>query len=158
MPLPPMPWGTMLLTDLSTRLVGRAGWGAWFLAVHNAVDSAALRVGRSVGLTTQSASLAATTLLPVPATGLYRVTYYARITRAATTSSSLTVTVRWTDGGVAMAQAFPAITGNTTATYQAESLLVQADQGTAITVETTYSSTGATTMQYALSARLEAIP
>lgn len=157
MSLPPMPWATAFLPDLSTRLLGRAGWGAWMLAVHNAVDASAQRIGRALGLTTQGASLAATTLVPVPATGLYRVSTYARITRAATVSSSLTVTVRWTDGGVALSQAGAAITGNTTATFQTASALVQADQGTLITIETTYASSGATTMQFALSARTEAL-
>jgi hypothetical protein len=158
MPLPPIPWKVPIAETFGALLTGRANWGAWFLALHNAVDAAAQRTGHALGLTTQAASLAATTLVPVPATGLYRITYYARITRAATTSSSLTVTVRWTDGGIAVARSGAAITGNTTATVQADSLLVQADQGTLLTIETTYASVGATTMQYALSARVEAMP
>lgn len=155
--LPPIPWRTSIL-EVDGKLTGRANWGAWFLALHNAVDATAQRIGRAVGLSTQSASLAAATVVPVPATGLYRVTYYARITRAATASSSLTVTVRWTDGGVALSLPGAALTGNTTATFQTVTFLLQADQGTNITVETAYSSTGATTMQYTLSARVEAVP
>lgn len=158
MALPPIPWKVPLVERFGEQLTGRANWGAWFLALHNAVDATAQRTGRALGITAQAASLAATTLVPVPATGLYRVTYYARISRAATVSSSLTVTIRWTDGSVALTLPGAALIANTTTTFQTVSVVLQADQGAAIEIETTYATSGATTMQYALSARVEAVP
>lgn len=90
----------------------------------------------------------ATVLAVLPETGLYRVTWYARVSRAATSSSSLQLTVGWTDGGVACTQAGAALTGNTTATCESVSLVVAADVATNLTLAVAYTSSGATSMQY----------
>lgn len=156
MALAPMPFRTALLTDLKSWLL-RNEWVRWLQSLKDAIDATAQGLG-GVSLVLQSASLPATTIITAPATGLYRVTYYARITRPATTSSSLTVTVRWTDGGVAQAASNTAMTGNTTTTQQSAQGLLGVDQGTDITIETAYVSVGATPMQYALSARVELVP
>ena len=107
-------------------------------------------------LSTQAASIAATdlsggTLLP----GDYRATWYARITRAATTSSSLTVQINWVDGTVACSYAGAAITGNTTATVQSGTFMFRCDSAATVTYQTTYGSVGATSMQYCLDLVLE---
>ncbi len=111
---------------------------------------------RNAALTTQAASIGATALDSSVNEGLYRLTYYARITRAGTVSSSLTVTLSWTDGGVACSYAGSAITGNTTATVQSGTVMVRSDHA-AINYATTYASAGATTMQYALDVVLERV-
>src|SRR5256885_2073520 len=51
-------------------------------------------------LTGQSAAIAFTTVIAAPATTAYRLSWYASITTADGVSSSLTVTIRWTDDGV----------------------------------------------------------
>lgn len=146
----------------ASAAVGQGGrvspfWQPWFERIVAAVT--AMERLASVALTTQEASIAATDVgASLPAAGLYRVSYYARITRAATTSSSLTVTLSWTDGGVACSQAGAAMTGNTTATVQSDSVVVSVDAATAIQYATTYGTVGATTMQYALSLYLEPLP
>lgn len=104
-----------------------------------------------------SAAIGITAIGAAVASGIYRVSFYARITRAATTSSSLTVTVSFTDGGVACTKTFTAITGNTTGTTGSETYLVRSDSGTNISYATAYASVGATTMQYDLTVELESI-
>ena len=113
----------------------------------------------TASLTAQSDSVAATAIQAgVLEPGLYRVSYYLRVTRAATSSSSIALTIRWTDGAIACNYVSGATTGNTTATVLQGSVLVSVDKGSSITYETTYASVGATTMQYALSVRVEALP
>jgi len=147
---------------LRDRLVGRSGclvtsWVNWFSSLTNAV-SASPDVLKTVSLTGQSANVS-TTAFGVGAlrAGLYRVTTFARITRAATTSSSLTVTVSFTNGGVACSHAGAALTGNTTTTVQGNTFVLQIDQTTPVSYATTYSSTGATAMQYSVWLALEQV-
>jgi len=106
----------------------------------------------------QAASIAATDISGAGLlAGLYRVSYYARVTQAATTSSSLVVTLGWTDGGVAQSYSGADMTGNTTATNQAGSVLIRVDAGQPVTYATTYGSVGGTVMQYAISVTLEKV-
>ena len=130
-------------------------WRRFLADRFQELSDSPLRVG-SVSLTAQAASISATDVSDgANDTGLYRVSYYARISRAATTSSSLTVTIAWTDGGVACSQSGVAMTGNTTATQQNGTLFIQADGLAAVNYSTTYASVGATSMQYGLSVTLE---
>ena len=89
--------------------------------------------------------------------GMYRLSMGARISRAATTSSSLIVTFGWVSSGVSCTTSSPAMTGNTTATVGSLTVLVRVDESTAITYATTYVSVGGTTMQYSLDVSCEQI-
>lgn len=153
--LSPIPYRSSL-AEVRTWLVGR-DWHAWFRELAAAVDLSGQRAGSST-LAGQGAALPATTLVTVPADGLYRLSHYLRITQAATVSSSATVTFRWTDGGVACALTVAAVNGNTTDSVGSIVRIVRADKGTAITIEVAYASSGATPMQFRLDARVEAIP
>jgi hypothetical protein len=111
-----------------------------------------------VSLTNQSASIGATDFSGGGlSAGLYRLTYYTRITQAATTSSSLTVTLDWQDGGVAPSISGAAITGNTTTTIQSNTVLVRIDGSSPVRYSTTYSSVGATPMKHSLYITLEEV-
>lgn len=152
-----VPTGVPVLERIG-RVLFDSQWLTWFVTMRRLLNACA-RVIATVSLTTQGASIGATalptgTLKP----GLYRVSYYARISRAATTSSSLTVTVGFTHGGVACTIAGSAMTGNTTATVQTGTMLVKVDQNTSLTYATTYASVGGTSMQYALDVIAELIP
>lgn len=131
-------------------------WVKYFTNRDDAISSTAERLD-IVSLTAQSASIGATAI-PVGAlpAGLYRVTYYARITTAATTNSSLTVTISFTDT-TSPSFAGSAMTGNTTTTVQSNSWTFYNDQSAPITYATTYASTGATAMQYSLRIVLESM-
>jgi hypothetical protein len=129
----------------------------WVTALVEDVDASPVRFS-PVQLTTQGASIGTTALpLGTLAEGLYRVTTYARITRAATTSSSLTVTISWTESAVALSLSGSAMTGNTTGTVQSTSYLVRIDQATPISYATTYASVGGTSMQYRLDVVVEQV-
>ena len=144
--------------DLPTGLVSNT-WFEYFLQMQDRVEKSPYAVGTLFDtLTDQSAAIAATSLTISTPTGLttklskglYRVLTYARITQAASTSSSLTVTLRWTDGTVACTSSGSAITGNTTATTGSLDVMIRSDADADITYETAYSSSGATAMQYRL--------
>ena len=113
----------------------------------------------AVELETQSAAIAATDVpMPETQTGLYRASYSLRVTRAATTSSSTTVTMGWTSLGVSCSQASSAVTGNTTASQTNGVITMAVDVATPITYTVAYTSVGATSMQYALDVRVEELP
>ena len=112
----------------------------------------------SVSLTSQAASISATDLTNgAIKDGLYRVTYYARIMRAAGISSSLDVTLSWTDGGVAQSQTGASITGNSTTSLQSVSFLIHADASSPINYATVRVSAGVPSMLYRLDVVLEVI-
>ena len=126
--------------------------------------------------TAQGAAIAATLLYVVPAggNGVYRISWVATVTRAATTSSTLggatgfqidyvdpddSVTKLTPQAGASAAgvnQAFSQINqGNTTATVASGCVVVQAKAATNINYRFGYTSAGATTMQYNLHVRVE---
>lgn len=129
-------------------------WDRWFARLEAWWASVPGVVG-TVSLTTQGAAITATAVPFTPTGGLYRVSTYIRLTRAATTSSSLTVTMAWTDGGVACSWAGTALTGNTTATLEGACRPIRCDAGTSITYAVAYASVGATSAQFALDVRVE---
>jgi hypothetical protein len=132
-------------------------WIDWFTTLGTQQNATSQRV-RTVTLVDQSASIGATSI-PTGAlsAGLYRVTTYARITRAATTSSSLTVTIGWVESTIALTLSGAAMTGNTVTTVQTNTYLLRVDASSPLTYSTTYASVGGTTMQYRLDVVLERV-
>ena len=146
--LAPFPLRTAVTLE-SNRLLTRP-WVAWMTDLVQKVDSDPPVVS-SVTATGKSASLTATSFpRSILAEGMYRIGYFARITIAATTSSSLTVTMSGVNGGVTCAFSGAAMTGNTTATVQSGNIYLQSDVSTALTYTTTYASSGGTAMVYGL--------
>ena len=88
----------------------------------------------------QTATLAATTIRTTIMQAVYEVGYYIRKTTADGVSSSLTVTLAWTENGVAQARVFAALTTDTTAANQSDVIPILADQATAITIAIAYAS------------------
>lgn len=130
-------------------------WIDWFGPVLQDLDNAPARV-MSVALEDQEASIAAQPMGAGLSSGLYRVSWYARITRAGTVSSGLTVTIGFEESSVVLSTAGALINGNTTATIQSGSVLLRCDGGS-LTYATTYASAGATTMQYRLDLIVEQV-
>lgn len=133
-------------------------WVDWLSRLASQAGLAPTRIGQ-VSLVNQAASIAATDLSGGNlSAGLYKVSWYARITTAAGISSSLTVTIDWTDGGVAQQFSGAAMTGNTTATNQGENqLLIHIDTLSPVRYSTVRASAGVPTMQYRLDVILEAV-
>lgn len=141
----------------ATSTLARA-WVQWFLGLKATLDKTTKVIG-ALRLLTQGASIASTPVtLPALSAGLYRVTIYARITRPATTSSSLTTAIGWTEGAVVLSSTGAALVGNTTGTFEARSITIRIDQASPITYSTTYASVGGTSMQYALDVVVEEVP
>lgn len=132
----------------------------------------------TVDLTTQGAAISATTLYAVPAggAGIYRISWVATVTRAATTSSTLGgaagFQILYTDNDDSVVKTSAAAgapsagvnqaysqtnQGNTTASQVSGSIIVNAKASTNIQYQFGYTSSGATTMQYNLHIRLEAL-
>lgn len=156
----PVPWAPVRdfpLMDVPKLLAG--AWSNWFRSVVLALNATTRQLS-AVRLTAQGAAIVTTAIATaVPLTdGRYAVRYYLRITRAATTSSSATVTIGWTDGGIACSQTFTALTGNTTASTQNGAVMVRVDAGTTVSYAVAYASVGGTSMQYAIDVDLEQLP
>jgi len=132
----------------------------WVTQLVADVDASPARL-QVTSVTGQTASISTTPIVTGSlATGLYRVTWYARVTTPATTgaaTSSLTVTAGWTDGGVTCTYSGAAMTGNTTGTVQSQTLMVNVDAATPVTYATTYASNTAGQMVYKLSLVLEQV-
>lgn len=115
------------------------------------------RVG-TVSLPSQAASIGTTAVgIDTINAGLYRVQWYWKIRRAGGVSSSMQVTMNWTDGGVARQNVGPADITNTTAVWQSQVFMVRSDAASPITYSTTYASAGAPTMQYDLDITVERV-
>lgn len=119
-------------------------------------------VAAVVDLTAQGANITGTNMVTsVPADGFYRANVYSKVTRAATTSSTLpNVQINATDpdGTSLPVVACNGNSGNTLATFEFGVVVFYAKAGTAIQYQTGgYASSGATSMQYNLHIRLEAL-
>jgi hypothetical protein len=109
-----------------------------------------------VDLTTQGAAITATNLYASAPAGFYEIRAYFELTRAATTSSSITLSYGYTDdNGAQTVNAAAADTANTTGiAFAGGTTIYQASTGN-ITYAVAYSSTGATSAQYALHLRMK---
>jgi len=156
--LAPQPEYVVEQPVLSSRISGRVTQAMryWLLSMADRINGSPSIIA-TTSLTVQSASIAPTSfgILQVQP-GVYRLSMAARVTRAATTSSSLTVTFGWTST-VACTTSSAAITGNSTSTTGSLTYLVRVDEATAITYATTYVSVGAVTMQYQLDVTCEQV-
>lgn len=121
-----------------------------------------------VNVTNATANLAATTVYAVPASGvgLYRMTYYVIVNRAATSSSTLPdIQLTWTDQDnstlqtVSFVSASP--TANTLTTMFSGTQVMSAKASTNVQYQlganTAYASSGVTTMQYSVRLKVEAL-
>ena len=160
MALAEVPFRSMVLTDVRNLLTRE--WIRYLQSVVNVVNNAAHKRAL-VSLTTQSAAISTTTIdTGTLDPGVYRVSYSARISRAASTSSSLTVTLSWRDGDVAQSQSGASMTGNSTTTQQNGTFFVHngtnaSSANDVIKYATAYASSGGTTMQYSLFVLVEQI-
>lgn len=158
MALPNPPLNTPIVED-GARL-GAVRWAMtkpfadWLLALVQRVSTAAYQLA-SISRTSQTAAVTLATVVPT-ASGLYKISYRARVVTPASTSSSLQVQVASTEGGVACLQSSTAYTGNATNRPLTGLFLVRADAGTPIQVSTQYASVG-TPMAYDLDCVAEAL-
>lgn len=133
---------------LSGQTIG-GDWYRWLAALLIWIQSMA-RVLNRTSLLNQTGAIGTTTLVVAQA-GIYRVSWVLRITQPASVSSSVTVSVGYTDEAALCSQSDPlgGVTGNTVTTVRSGSVVVKSDNGP-ITFSTAYASVGATPMKYKL--------
>lgn len=130
----------------------------WLRDVASGVDQATSILPNGIAATGQHASITTTNLpLTTTASATYRVSWFVHITTAAVTSSSVTVVLGATDGGVPYTQSGVAVTGNTTATTGSGMVIMASDQASPLTYAVTYASNGAGEAQYTLVLVTEAL-
>lgn len=95
-----------------------------------------------------TAALATTTIRTTTLQADYEASYYIRKTTADGVSSSLTVTLGWTENGAALTRVFAALTTDTTAANQSAVIPILADANTDITIAIAYASNTPATMAY----------
>lgn len=151
---------TIQPAPLQTPVVERDGlitrtWHGYLLALASRVQTAAITLV-SLALTAQSASIATTAIVPLPASGRYRVSFHARVTSPASGSSSIVPVVSYTMDGVACTQSGAALVSNAVNAPGSWTFVVKADAATPISYGVTYLSVG-TVMAYALDVVLESL-
>lgn len=134
-------------------------WQDSFVAQQQRINQTAYQFPNTIDLDSQDTSIG-TTPIPLPSlsAGLYRVSVYARITQAATVSSSLQVSILFTDTGSSAIANTASQTGNTTASVISQDLPIHVDQATPISYATTRNSVGATPMKFSLRIAVEQLP
>jgi hypothetical protein len=131
-------------------------WVDYISKLVQTVQASATRISIAARVD-QSAAISPTDIGGALKAGLYRITYYARITTPASVSSSLTVSFIWTDGGVSPSVSGAAMTGNTDTTIQTGTYTVRVDSASPINYSTAYASNLAGEMKYRLDVFLEVI-
>ena len=111
------------------------------------------RVARKTqeNLTNLEAAIATTPLLLGNVTqGIWRLSVTARVTRAATTSSSFQVTITWIDRGVPQTHTGTLVNGNLLTSRDQFPLIIRTDASSPIAYSVAYASVGATPMRFSL--------
>jgi hypothetical protein len=165
MPAIASPPSTDSLLELDeTRRDRREPWyisRAWLLWLQDAVVARvqqAPELRTAVVLTGQTAAIGATPLpLASVNAGRYRIAWYARVTTPDGVSSSLTITLGWTDGAIACTQSGAAITGDAVTSTQSGSIMIQSDANAPISYLTAYASNTPAKMNYRLSLVCESL-
>jgi hypothetical protein len=110
---------------------------AWQSLV-NAFQLAATRA--SLAELTKGAAIGTTIAWTTAQAGVFRVSWYLRKTVADGVSSSLTITIGWTDKAAAETQAGAALAADTNVAQQNGSVVVRADANTSLTYAVAYAS------------------
>jgi hypothetical protein len=156
MPLDPPP----TIAPITNPKTGSAtaDWTRWLLTLFGTVSAQPIVLGTRINLTNQNASIPVT-VFPTPALrgGLVRVSWYLRLTATDPVSSSVSVTIGFTESGLALTVTSTPVTGNTVTSLQTGSALVMTDQASSVTYRTTYVSNTAGTMKYRFAAVVEQV-
>lgn len=151
----PPPEGSRVIDD---RALITRDWLDWYIDILGRIDGA-IRKLNTISLDDQAASIGSTSLPSASVdAGLYRVTYYIRVTQAASVSSSIAITLNWQDNTINCSITSPALTGNVVTAVMTDSALLQVDRAAALTFATTYGTVGAIPMKYKVRILLEKVP
>jgi hypothetical protein len=154
--------GDLAPPPLRSQLVDKAGlmtreFNNWLRGLVVALNNTATLSVAPKTFTAVATPLATVALVASAPAGVYRLSYAVRIRQAATVSSSVSVTLQWTSGGVGQTFNSPPLTTNTPTSSQSGAILTQVDGGSLISYATTYVSVGGTPMTYDLTVVAEAL-
>lgn len=90
--------------------------------------------------------------------GHYEISYALRVLTAATTSSGVSLTISWTENGLARSKTTANLVANTTAQNDTGAFIIQTDPNTPVTASVAYVSVGATPMRYRASVYAKRLP
>lgn len=116
----------------------------------NAVAAAAPVTASQTG---QTAAISAVTLATPQSAGIYVVSVFVHVTTSDSSGKTVTGTINWTDGGVALSKSTSAVAVASTANLDQVTAEIHADSNTAITYSTSTSGSF-TSAQYRVDARL----
>lgn len=134
-PLPPIPSGIQIVnSDGSITIFFR---GLWQQIVNSFLLTSDVAIPSGAG---QNATIAPTTAFIPQVAGWYRVSYYLRKTINDGVSSSLTMTIGWTDHGQPLTQSGAALVTDTAQAQQNGSFLFYSDAVAPITYAIAYAS------------------
>lgn len=136
------------LTGKLPRLVLGDKYIRWLSGLRGEVDARPKRLTQ-VNLEGQNASLGATPL-PIGSVtrGIWRVSSTVRVTTPGGVSSSIQVSLLWTERGVVQIESGAALAGNLTTTREGKTFVIRSDEGTPISYASTYASNAAGIMRY----------
>lgn len=137
--------------DGSITIYFRRLWDTLIAGYQNIGSRAA------VALTGQTAAIVTTSAYTTLSSGLYRISWYMRKTVADGVSSSLTVTLGWSESGIALTEAGAALATDTTSAQQSGSKVVSADAASDITFAVAYASNTPNKMTYRIDVVVELI-
>lgn len=148
--LPPIPSGVAIVED------DRSITNFFRLLWQQLIDGFQQSPTRSGNeFTGQDAALPTSTLYLALVAGSYRVSYYMRKTVADGVSSSLTITLGWTESAIPQSMPLAALTLDTVAAIQEGTHVLVVDQETTITMAVAYVSNTPGAMKYRLNASVE---
>lgn len=143
--LPPIPFRDAAVEIPSGKLT--RGFTSFLLPFLTRINTTATALV-SVVLTAQTAAIATTALVPLAASGRYRIFVHARVTTAAGTSSSLIPTISYTTGGIACTQDGDALTANVPNRPKGWTFVIKVDTATPISYSVAYVSVGIPALVY----------
>lgn len=104
----------------------------------------------SISLKALSAALGLTNAFVSTQSGLYRLQYYLRVMSPDGVSSSVQLTIGWTESGYGLTLAEPALTSDSINLPQVGIVLLPLDAASPLTIQTAYSSNTPNKMLYEL--------
>jgi hypothetical protein len=126
-------------------------WYRWLSVLRNLGANSTGQTGSTLVKTGQHAAITTTSLvLPALTNATYRVSGYLRVTTPDGVSSSVQLTLGWTESALTLSKTLAAVTGDTVTSVQDGQLTAFVDQGSALTYSTAYSSNTPGAMQYTL--------
>ena len=132
-------------------------WQIWFRNLFTTTQAQPTNLA-TVTQGSQSASVSTTPFQTGSLSGgLYRVNVFAHITTPGSISSSLIITISFTNDGLACSISTPALTTNTSTSVVSQSIPIEIDAGTPVSWSTTYASNSSGSMLYTVAVMLETL-